>query len=72
LFHARAKHTHHHLLEHAQESLVMPTQHNVRSILKRLHTFFLLLKGCGVSLTCQQNPGHLILEIWNAASILLE
>jgi hypothetical protein len=32
LFHAWAKHTHHHLLEHAQKSLMMPTQHNLCSI----------------------------------------
>jgi hypothetical protein len=51
LLHARAKHTHHHLLEHAQESPMMFTQYVFRSIPKRLHAFFFLLKGCGVSLT---------------------
>jgi hypothetical protein len=46
-----AKHAHHHLLEHAQESLVMPTQHSFRKIPKHLYTLFLLLKSCGVSLS---------------------
>jgi hypothetical protein len=51
LFHAWAKHTHHHLLEHAQESLVMPTQHSFRRIPKHLYTPFFLLKSRGVSLS---------------------
>jgi hypothetical protein len=36
LFHAWDEHAFHHLLEHAQESLMMPTQHNFCSIPKRL------------------------------------
>jgi hypothetical protein len=43
LLHARAKDTHHHLLEHAQESPMMLTQHIFRSIPKRLHCLFFLL-----------------------------
>jgi hypothetical protein len=36
LFHAWAKHTHHHLLEHAHESPMMPPQHSFCRIPKRL------------------------------------
>jgi hypothetical protein len=44
LLYARAKDTHHHLLEHAQESPMMFTHHVFRSIPKRLHAFFFLLQ----------------------------
>jgi hypothetical protein len=42
LLHARAKDTHHHLFEYAQESPVMLTQHVFCSIPKRLHCLFFL------------------------------
>jgi hypothetical protein len=51
LLYARAKDTHHHLPEHAQESLVMFTHHVFRSIPKRLHAFFFLSQSRGVSLS---------------------
>jgi hypothetical protein len=51
LLHAWAKNTHHHLLEYAQESPMMFTQHVFRSIPKRLHAFFFPLQSGGVSLS---------------------
>jgi hypothetical protein len=49
LLYARAKDSHHHLLEHTQESSMMLAHHIFRSIPKRLHAFFFLLQSCGAS-----------------------
>jgi hypothetical protein len=72
LFHARAEHANHHLLEHAQESRMMPSQHSFGSIPKSLQSFFFLLKRRGVRLSRQQNPRHFSFKVWDATSVLAE
>jgi hypothetical protein len=72
LFHAWTEDSHHHLFEHTQESPVVLAQDVVRAIPERLHAFLFLLLGCGVALPWQQYPGHLILQVRDAAPVLLE
>jgi hypothetical protein len=48
LLYARAKDSHHHLLEHTQESPMMLAHHVFRSIPKCLHAFFFPLQSYGV------------------------
>jgi hypothetical protein len=69
LFHAWAEHADHHLLKHALESCVMPTQHSFYSIPKSLQSFFFLLNSRDIRRPRQQNPGHLIFKLWDAASV---
>jgi hypothetical protein len=71
-FHAWSEDSHHHLFERTQESLVVLAQDMVRGISERLHAFLFLLLGCGVALPWQQYPGHLILQVQDAAPVLLE
>jgi hypothetical protein len=72
LFHAWVEHADHHLLKHAQESRMMPTQHGFRGFPKSIQNLFFLLKRCGFKLPRQQNPGHLRLKVWDATSVLVE
>jgi hypothetical protein len=72
LLHAWAKDSHHHLLERTKESFVVPAQDVVRRIPECLHALLSLLLGRGVALPWQQYPGHLILQVRDAASVLLE
>jgi hypothetical protein len=72
LLHAWAKDSHHHLLERTKESFVVLAQNVIRRIPERLQEFLSLLLGCGVALPWQQYPGHVILQIGDATSVLLE
>jgi hypothetical protein len=60
LLHAWAEDSHHHLFERTQESSMMPALDVIRGISERLHAFLPLLLGRSVTLSWQQNPGHLI------------
>jgi hypothetical protein len=72
LFHARAKDGHHHLLERTEESFVVLAQHVVCGFLEYPHALFFLLLNRGIALPWQQHPGHLVLQVRDATSILLE
>jgi hypothetical protein len=72
LLHAWAKDSHHHLLERTKESFVVPAQDVVRRIPECLQAFLSLLLGRGVALPWQQYPGHLIFQVRDATSVLLE
>jgi hypothetical protein len=72
LLHAWAKDSHHHLLERTKESFVVPAQDVVRSIAECLQAFLFLLLGRGVALPWQQYHGHLIFQVRDATSVLLE
>jgi hypothetical protein len=72
LLHARTEDGHHHLFERSKESFVVPAQDMVRGIPERLYAFLLLLLGRGVTLPRQQYPGHVVFQVRDATSILLE
>jgi hypothetical protein len=72
LLHAWAKDSHHHLLEGTKESFVVPAQDVVRGIPERLNAFLLLLLGRGVTFPWQQYPGHVVFQVRDATSVLLE
>jgi hypothetical protein len=72
LFHARAEDGHHHLLERTEERLVVLAKHVIRGFLEHPHALLFFLLGCGIALPWQQYPRHLVLQIRDAASILLE
>jgi hypothetical protein len=72
LLHAWAKDSHHHLLERTKESFVVLAQNVIRRIPERLQAFLSLLHGRGVALPWQQYPGHVILQVGYATSILLK
>jgi hypothetical protein len=72
LLHAFAKDSHHHLLECTKESFVVPAQYVVRRFPECLHALLSLLLGRGVALPWQQYPGHLIFQVRDATSVLLE
>jgi hypothetical protein len=72
LLHAWAKDSHHHLLECTKERFVVLAQNVVCRIPKCLHALLSLLLGRGVALPWQQYPGHLILQVRDATSVLLE
>jgi hypothetical protein len=72
LLHAWAKDSHHHLLGHPKESLVVLAQNVIRRILERLQALLSLLHGCGVALPWQQYPGHVILQVGYATPVLLK
>jgi hypothetical protein len=72
LLHAWAKDSHHHLLERTKESFVVLAQHVIRRIPERLQAFLSLLHGRGVALPWQQYPGHVILQVGYATSVLLK
>jgi hypothetical protein len=67
-----AKDSHHHLLKRTKKSFVVLAQNEISSIPKRLQAFLFLLLGCGVALPWQQYPGHVILQVGDAISVLLE
>jgi hypothetical protein len=72
LLHARAKDSHHHLLECTKKSFVVLAQNVIRSIPERLQAFLSLLLGRGVTLPWQQYPGHVILQVGDTTSVLFE
>jgi hypothetical protein len=72
LLHAWAKDSHHHLLERTKESFVVLAQDVVRRIPECLQAFLSLMLGRGVALPWQQYPGHLIFQVRDATSVLLE
>jgi hypothetical protein len=72
LLHAWAKDSHHHLLECPKESLVVLAQNVIRNTTERLQAFLSLLLGRGVALPWQQYPRHVILQVGDATSVLLE
>jgi hypothetical protein len=72
LLHAWAEDSHHHLLERTKESFVVLAQNVIRRIPERLQAFLSLLLGRGVALPWQQYPGHVILQVRDTTSILLE
>jgi hypothetical protein len=72
LLHAWAKDSHHHLLERTKESFVVPAQDVVRGIPECLYAFLLLLLGRGVAFPRQQYPGHVVFQVRDATSVLLE
>jgi hypothetical protein len=72
LFHAWAENSHHHLFERTQKSPVVLAQDEIRAVSERLHAFLSLLLGCGVAFPWQQYPGHLILQVRDAAPVFLE
>jgi hypothetical protein len=72
LLHARAEDSHHHLLKHTKKSFVVLAQNDIRSIPERLQALLSLLLGCGVALPWQQYPGHVILQVGDATSVLFE
>jgi hypothetical protein len=72
LLHAWAEDSHHYLLECTKESFMVPAQDVVRRIPECLHALLSLLLGRGVALPWQQYPGHLILQVRDATSVLLE
>jgi hypothetical protein len=72
LLHAWAKDSHHHLLERTKESFVVLDQNVIRRIPERLQAFLSLLHGRGVALPWQQYPGHVILQVGDATSVLFE
>jgi hypothetical protein len=72
LLHAWAKDSHHHLLERTKKSFVVLAQNVIRSIPERLQAFLSLLLDRGVALPWQQYPGHVILQVGDATSVLLE
>jgi hypothetical protein len=72
LLHAWAKDSHHHLLERTKESFVVLAQNVIRRIPERLQAFLSLLLGRGVALPWQQYPGHVIFQVRDATSVLLE
>jgi hypothetical protein len=72
LLHAWAKDGHQHLLERTKESFVVPAQDVVRRIPECLQAFLPLLLGRGVALPWQQYPRHLIFQVRDATSVLLE
>jgi hypothetical protein len=72
LLHAWAKDSHHHLLERTKESFVVLAQNVIRRIPERLQAFLSLLQGRGVALPWQQYPGHVILQVRDATSVLLK
>jgi hypothetical protein len=72
LFHAWTKDSHHHLLKRTKKSFVVLAQNEIRSIPERLQAFLSLLLGCGVALPWKQYPGHVILQVGDATSVLFE
>jgi hypothetical protein len=72
LFHAWAKDDHHHLLERTEESFVVLAQHVVCRFLEHSHALLFFLLSRGITLPWQQHPGHLVLQVWDTASIFLE
>jgi hypothetical protein len=72
LLHARAEDGHHHLLERAEESLVVLAQHVICGFLEHPHALLFLLLDRSIALPRQQHPGHLVLQVWDATPILLE
>jgi hypothetical protein len=72
LLHAWAKDSHHHLLERTKESFVVLAQNVVCRIPECLHALLSLLLGRGIALPWQQYPGHLILQVRDATSVLFE
>jgi hypothetical protein len=60
------------LLERTKESFVVLAQNVIRRIRERLQAFLSLLLGRGVALPWQQYPGHVILQVRGATSVLLE
>jgi hypothetical protein len=72
LRHAWAKDSHHHLLERTKECFVVLAQNVVRRIPERLQAFLSLLLGRGVALPWRQYPGHVIFQVRDATSVLLE
>jgi hypothetical protein len=72
MLHAWTEDSHHHLFECTKESLVVPAQDVVRRIPECLQAFLPLLLGRGVALPWQQYPRHLIFQVRDATSVLLE
>jgi hypothetical protein len=72
LLHAWAKDSHHHLLERTKKSFVVLAQNVIRSIPGCLQAFLSLLLGRGVALPWQQYPGHVILQVGDTTSVVLE
>jgi hypothetical protein len=72
LLHAWTEDSHHHLFERTKESPVVPAQDLVRRIPECLQAFLPFLLGRGVALPWQQYPGHLIFQVQDATSVLLE
>jgi hypothetical protein len=72
LLHTWTEDSHHHLFERTKESPVVPAQDVVRRIPKCLQAFLFFLLGGGIALPWQQHPGHLIFQVRDATSILLE
>jgi hypothetical protein len=72
LLHAWAEDSYHHLLECTKECFVVPAQDVVRGIPECFQAFLPFLLGGGVALPWQQHPGHLILQVQDATSVLLE
>jgi hypothetical protein len=72
LLHARAEDGHHHLLERAEESLVVLAQHVICGFLEHPYALLFLLLDRSIALPRQQHPGHLVLQVWDATPILLE
>jgi hypothetical protein len=72
LLHAWAKDSHHHLLERTKKSFVVLAQNEIRRIPECLQAFLSLLLGHGFALPCHQYPGHVILRVGDATSVLLE
>jgi hypothetical protein len=55
-----------------QEKLCGASQNVIRSIPERLQAFLSLLLGHGVALPWQQYPRHVILQVGDTTSVLLE
>jgi hypothetical protein len=72
LLHAWTEDGHHHLFERPKESFVVPAQDVVRGIPECLHALLFLLLSRGVALPWQQYPGHVVFQIRDATSVLLE
>jgi hypothetical protein len=72
LFHTRAEDSHNHLLKRTKKSFAVLAQNEIRSIPERLQAFLFLLLGCGIALPWQQYPGHVILQVGDVTSVLLE
>jgi hypothetical protein len=72
LLHAWTEDSHHHLFERTKESFVVLAQNVVRRIPECLQAFLSLLLGRGVAFPWQQYPGHVIFQVRDATSLLLE
>jgi hypothetical protein len=72
LLHAWDKDSHHHLLKRTKKSFVVLAQNEICRIPECLQAFRSLLLGGGVALPRHQYPGHVVLQVGDAAPVLLE